>query len=337
MGGFLWPDTYISEGIIKVEPQQLPSNLVQSVITQDMLDQIQSMTEEIESRADLTNIVSTYNLYPKERTREPLEDVLDGMRKDIKIDPLGVTTQGHTVPAFKVSFSYPDRHQAMKVVQELVAKFIDASYRNQANHATELTQFLKDQQDTAGKELEAIETQLQTFKAQNNGTLPEQKAENYQKLQMLDQSRANVNSQISRLQNDKQIQEGNLTIYKTSIEELAKIKPEIASQQQQPKSAKLQQAESTVDAWEKAVRDLRERYTDSYPEVKAAVQQLADAKQVRDKIIQDEAAAKTDTTTGKPAVNPAAVKEDLQRQADLQRFQMAINSDDTQIEDLKAS
>lgn len=203
VGAYLWPDTYVSEGIIKVEQQQLPTSLVQGVMTQDILDQINSMKEQIESRAILTNIVTTYNLYPKERSRQPLEDVLDGMRKDIKVDPLGVTTQGHTVPAFMVSFSYPDRHQAMKVVQDLIARFIDESYRENSSRATQLTQFLHDQTENAEKDLEAVETQLAAYKAQNNGTLPEQQTENYQKLQLLEQNRGNLNAQISRLQTEK--------------------------------------------------------------------------------------------------------------------------------------
>ena len=80
VGAYLWPDTYVSKGIIKVEPQQLPTNLVQAVMTQDMLDQINSMAQKIESRAILTNIITTYNLYPKERSRLPTEDVLDEMK-----------------------------------------------------------------------------------------------------------------------------------------------------------------------------------------------------------------------------------------------------------------
>ena len=335
VGAYLWPDTYISEGIIKVEPQQLPSNLVQGVMTQDILDQIQSMTEQIESRAILTNIMTTYNLYLKERNRQPTEDVLDQMRKDIKIDPLGVTTNGRTVPAFKVSFSYPDRHQAMKVVQDLIGKFIDEDHRNQASHATQLTEFLKDQQEAAGKELEGIETRLEAYKMQNNGTLPEQRSESYQKLQLLEQNRANINGQISRLQLDKLSMVGNMNIYQQTADELAKIKPEVAAPQQQ-KSAKLQQAENLVDVWEKQVRDLLQRYTDSYPEVKAAKAQLADAIATRDKIAKDDADAKKDAVTGKPLVNPQALKEDLDRQANMEHYKIQIAADDSQIDDLKS-
>ncbi len=333
VGAYLWPDTYVSEGIIKVEQQQLPTNLVQGVMTQDILDQINSMTEQIESRATLTNIVRTYNLYPKELSRQPLEDVLDSMRKDIKIDPLGVTQQGHTVPAFKVSFSYPDRHQAMKVVNELISKFIDASSRDEANRAAQLTQFLHDQTENAGKDLEAVETQLAAYKAQNNGTLPEQQGENYQKLQLLEQERGNVNGSISRVQAEKLMLEGNLNIYKTSSEELEKIKPQEAQQQQQQKSPRLLQAENQVDNLEKMVQELLQRYTDSYPDVKAAKAQLEIAKADRDKIAQEDAAAKKDATSGK-AVSPAVVREDLQRQADMQHYQMQIQADDAQLEDL---
>ena len=89
VGVYLWPDTYVSKGIIKVEPQQLPSNLVQAVMTQDMLDRINSMAQNIESRATLTSIITTYNLYQKERSRLPTDDVLDEMVKAIHIDPLG--------------------------------------------------------------------------------------------------------------------------------------------------------------------------------------------------------------------------------------------------------
>ncbi len=86
VGGYLWPDTYISKGAIKVEPQQVPESLVHATITHDMMDRINSMLQNIESRSSLTQIITTYNLYPKERSREPLEDVMDEMIHQIHIE-----------------------------------------------------------------------------------------------------------------------------------------------------------------------------------------------------------------------------------------------------------
>jgi succinoglycan biosynthesis transport protein ExoP len=339
VGAYLWPDTYVSEGVIKVEPQQLPTTLVQGAMTQDMLDQIQSMTEQIESRAILTNIMTQYGLYPRERARQAPEDVLEQMKRDIKVEPLGVPQGGRTVPAFKVAFTYPDKHQAMKVVQDLIGKFIDADQRNVSGRASQLTGFLKDRQEKAAKELDAIETQLTAYKMQNNGTLPDQKAENNQKLQLLEQSRASVVAGVSRLQNDKLMVEGRLNLYKTSVEELAKIKPEVTAQQvQQQKSLKLQQAENQVDNLEKQVRDLSRTYTDTYPDVKAAKAQLEDAKTTRDRLVAEEAEAQKALATvpGKPFVNTNVAKEEIQRQADLSTYNMQIASDDNQIEQLNA-
>lgn len=333
VGAYLWPDTYISEGIIKVEPQQLPTNLVQGVMTQDIIDQIQSMTEQIESRAILTNVVNTYNLYLKERSREPMEDVLATMQKAIKIEPLGVNTNGHTVPAFKVSFSYPDRRQAMKVTEDLISKFIEASTRDESSRATQLTQFLQHEQEEAGKELEAVETQLTAYKMQNNGALPEQKSENYQKLQLLEQSRSNIQSQLSQLQTEKLFAVGALDQINQTAETLSKIKPDAASAQQQ-KSPKLQQADAQVDALDRLVRELLQKYTESYPDVKAAKAQLAEAIKERDQLAQDEA-NKKDPATGQPTQNIAVIKDELDRKGRINQLQMQIQADDTRMEDLR--
>src|SRR5580698_3503102 len=86
VGGYLWPDTYISKGIIKVEPQQVPESLVQSTMTKDMYDYINSITENVESVSKLTEIIKSNNLYLKEQLREPFQDVIDDMKNKIHID-----------------------------------------------------------------------------------------------------------------------------------------------------------------------------------------------------------------------------------------------------------
>src|SRR5271154_5434648 len=116
VGAYLWPETYVSKGIIKVEPQQVPANLVQAVMTTDMWDRITSMEASIESRANLTEIVTSYNLYLKERSRLPMDDVVEDMRKQITVEARGGQSESRQVPAFSVSFSYPDKHQAQRVV-----------------------------------------------------------------------------------------------------------------------------------------------------------------------------------------------------------------------------
>ena len=156
VGVYLWPDSYDSVAVVKIVPQQVPQNMVQSSITNDLADRINSMATTVLSRNVLTTIINNFDLYKSERKRMPMEDVVDNiMRKDIHINPIMAGSNGRTVPAFTVQFSYPDRLLANKVVQDIVGRFIAENLTNRSNATTETTQFLKDQAEQAKKELEA--------------------------------------------------------------------------------------------------------------------------------------------------------------------------------------
>src|SRR5262249_55856151 len=161
VGVYLWPDSYISQAVVKVQPQQLPQSMVPSAVNQLMTDRINSMSQTILSRTVLTTIINTYGLYQKERSKMPIEDVIDQMRKSVQILPVqSFGAPGREVPAFAVQFSYENRYTAQKVVQDLVSRFIDQNIRDRTNQVYQTTQFLKDQVDTAKKELDEIETKL---------------------------------------------------------------------------------------------------------------------------------------------------------------------------------
>src|ERR1700733_2624063 len=171
VGVFLWPDSYDSQAIVKINPQQIPESMVQSSINQVMYDRIQSMTQSIESRAVLTTMINNIGLYQRERNRTTIEDIIDEMKAKIQIVPIASATSSsvRSIPAFIVKFSYEDRHKAQQVVTDLVSRFIDENQRYQSSATTETTQFMKDTMDQAGKKLEAIENQLAAFRSQHNG------------------------------------------------------------------------------------------------------------------------------------------------------------------------
>src|SRR5215469_14802539 len=105
VGVYLWPDSYVSQASIKVQPQQVPQNMVQSAVNQAMTDRISSMSQSIESRATLTTIINNFGLYPRERKSMPIEDVIENMKKKIEILPVAnVGGPGHEVPAFAIQF-----------------------------------------------------------------------------------------------------------------------------------------------------------------------------------------------------------------------------------------
>src|SRR5258708_33429003 len=69
---FLWPDTYLSTGIIRVVPPQVPESLVPSNLNTDLQGRINQISQVILNRPQLTAIVNQYDLYKKERSRLPM-------------------------------------------------------------------------------------------------------------------------------------------------------------------------------------------------------------------------------------------------------------------------
>src|SRR6266481_7069878 len=56
VGVYLYPDSYVSQAVVKIVPQQVPQNMVQTAINQEMNDRINSMSQTILSRTVLTTI-----------------------------------------------------------------------------------------------------------------------------------------------------------------------------------------------------------------------------------------------------------------------------------------
>jgi hypothetical protein len=108
--------SYESTAVIRVLPAASP---------QVDLEYLVSLDHSVEDRLSLTSIITTYNLYPGERSRMPLDEVIEQMKKHIRIEPL--PTGSKNVAGFLIRFSYPDRFLAQKVTQELASQFVNAS------------------------------------------------------------------------------------------------------------------------------------------------------------------------------------------------------------------
>ena len=333
VGVYLWPDSYDSQAVVKIVPQQVSQNLVQSSITNDLSDRINSMATTVLSRNVLTNIINNFDLYKSERKRLPMEDVVENvMRKNIHIIPMMAGSDGRSVPAFTVQFSYPDRLSANKVVQEIVGRFISENTTTRSNASTENLQFFKDQVDQAKKDLEVLEDRLAAFKAQNNGRLPEQVDLNYRNLQTLQTNYQNLTSSKSRAEMDKYSLETNLRIENAHKTELTREIPQAAAQAA-PKSDRMLEIEREIRTLDDGLTTLRQRYTEINPEVQTVKSRLEAAKQRKADLQKEEAEAKTSAPAATPGVNRQLQLQVLDVDGNIQRYQTAIRSRELEIEE----
>jgi len=309
---FLWPDTYVSQAMMKIVPSQIPERFVPSNVNIDLTQRINNMSQTILSRANLTNMISNYNLYPREIKNKPIEDLIEEMRaKHIRIGNVINTATGTKGGAFPISFEYDDRFKAQKVCQELVSRFMNENLRESSQQSTGTTEFLEESVSAAKKELDRISGDLTAFRLHNNNTLPEERMSNLQTLHSFENRMSNVNAQLSRISQDKLLLEADLRRTQDLLTQA--LTPQSVEMQNpmmvQARNEQLIAIERDVQALETNLTMLKDRYTPLNPEVKRAEQTLALAKRKRDELQKQEDTKKAATTPGSTKRVVIATKE----------------------------
>ena len=332
---FLWPDTYLSSGIIRVVPPQVPESYVPSNLNIDMQGRINQISQVILNRSTLTAIVNTYDLYKKERSRMPVDDVVDNMRAhDIRIGPVqtfGQLGEHKVVPAFMVGFSYTNRFMAQKVARDMISKFLVENQNEETTGSQSTTQFLQQQRDEAKRKLDEIEQRLSVFRGQNLGRLPEQQTTNFQQINALEASVMNLNTSMSAVSQEKLLLENQLRMNR---EQLSALKdPSMDMQVVLQKNEKLAEKDREIQSYENALAAARERYKESHPDVQSLEAKLATLKKQRETIAKEDANKKPDVGPRQPSPEYMARQKDLE--AVIQRVQAMIDAKDLQMEDYR--
>lgn len=134
---------YTSTAVLRLNPSMLPDRLVPAQTQIGIETRLPGIVQTVNSRGNLSTVVSLHNLFPGERLRMPLEDVIDMMRAAIRITPARESS-------FEVSFSYPDRMVAQKVAADLVSRIITEFSRERQQITVLNLQFLRDTAAKAG-------------------------------------------------------------------------------------------------------------------------------------------------------------------------------------------
>ena len=84
----LLPPVYKSTATILIEQQEIPVDLVRSTISSYADQRIQTISQQVMTRANLMRIVEKYDLYRNHRSTKTTEEILERLAKDIKLDLL---------------------------------------------------------------------------------------------------------------------------------------------------------------------------------------------------------------------------------------------------------
>ena len=142
--------------------------------TTDMSSALQAMTGRgALSRNRLRQIIDEFDLYPREKQRFAPEELIGLMKRNIGIQPLEPGPQPKDFSAFKISFVSDNPYLAQQVTSRLTSLFIQENLKTRENQATNTTNFLSTELESAQTRLTEQEHRLRDFKMSYLGELPE--------------------------------------------------------------------------------------------------------------------------------------------------------------------
>jgi uncharacterized protein involved in exopolysaccharide biosynthesis len=201
---WLWPPVYRSTATILVEEQEIPPDLVRTTVTSYADQRIQVIGQQVMTRANLLAIVQKYDLYPSKRKTETNEEILERLRKDVKVDVVSADVAGgrRVTIAFTLSYDGETAERAQKVANELVTLYLNENLKIRQQKAAETASFLSEEAQRLENHIAEIEAELADFKRKNMARLPELAQLN---MQLRDKTEQDINDldRESRLQQER--------------------------------------------------------------------------------------------------------------------------------------
>lgn len=209
------PAVFRSMATILIEEQEIPTDLARSAITSYADQRIETIKQQVMSRATLWKTIEQYDRYKSMCQESPTEEVLHRFAQDINIDVInakvvGKRTQNPTQAtiAFTLSYDGESPEIAQKFANELTSLFLTENLKTRERHDQETTGFLKQETDNLSHHIEDLEKQLAKVKQHADGDLPELTPLNMQLLNGAERELTDVDRDIRSMEERKTYLEG---------------------------------------------------------------------------------------------------------------------------------
>jgi polysaccharide chain length determinant protein (PEP-CTERM system associated) len=313
LAAMVLPKKYMSQTMVLVEQPTVSSKLVEPVITEDLSRRLESMQQQILSRSRLQPVIEKLDLYPNDRGKVHMEDLVDRLRSAVKITPLEpmAGTQNRQLPGFYINVTFSNGQLAQQICTEITSMFLEENARKRIQQTGQTMDFLQQALDEAKKKLDDEDAKLAAFKQSHPYEMPDETQNNLSLLTgMNTQLEANTQS-ISRAQQEKTLTESALAqqeaIWKQSTSTNG-VNPDSLDQQ--------------LAALQDKLVSLQALYTPQHPDVLKTQRAIEDIKKRMDE----------QQKAGTPAT--AAPKSNAVEPPQLQQLRARLRQEDLNIADL---
>jgi uncharacterized protein involved in exopolysaccharide biosynthesis len=253
------PPIYRSEATILIERQNIPEDLVPSLLDDYVDRRIDMLTRRVLTADTLLEIADLVGIYPTERETLSRAALADRMRNDITIERLSTEIRdprsrrtGEITVAFQVRFDYQRPRAAKQVVDELVSRYLSVNLETRRRIAEQTRTFFATERGRVETRIAEIEDELAAFRADNRELLPEEVAFKRRQLARVEQRLQNLQSNLQSLRE----QEGYLTTQLGLTEEFDTPDGRVGS------------PETQLEVLLAELASARARYTPDHPDVR---------------------------------------------------------------------
>ena len=211
------PSVFKSRAVVLIEAQEIPQDLVRSLVTSFADQRIQVISQRVLTNNNLTSIITKYELYADQRKHDPIERVLEQMRKDISVAPISADVvdpkQGRAVQAtiaFELAYENKSPQLAQRVANEIVSLFLNENLKQRTETSKETLDFLTTESEKLRANVADLESKLSKFKQGNVEKLPELTNLNLEMMNRTEQEVSQVDSQMRSLDQQRVYLESEL-------------------------------------------------------------------------------------------------------------------------------
>ena len=198
------PKVYRSSTLILVESQKVPTDYIKPMAVDTIEERLIAIQQQILSRTLLQKIIEEFRVYDDELKRQPLEDVIDLMRRDIKITM--VDDRFHrNIQAFTISYDSDVPVLAMQVTNKLAALFIGENLKVREQLVEGTSEFLEQELFRLKEKLDRQEAEISQYKQKHIGQLPQQEDAMFRTLDRLTMELQTHNDMLRMLVERKEI------------------------------------------------------------------------------------------------------------------------------------
>jgi polysaccharide biosynthesis transport protein len=197
------PAVYESSATIMIEQQEIPDEVVQSLVGGHVDERIQSIRQRVLVAERVEAIIRESDLYPAERGVVPMSELVDRFRASAGVEPFNVPIvhqrtgrPNPTTYAFRIYFHYHHPEKTRDVARELSRLWLAENEGLRREAATRTTRFLETEAARLEASMSEIQEKLADLKERHAESLPESRLINLQTYERLDRELAEVDGRL---------------------------------------------------------------------------------------------------------------------------------------------